>query len=177
MRDATVSASASASGGRRRRTTKSSPARSCWRARNTSRTKRFTRLRPTARRTTLPATIKPSRGCARLLGLAYTWKNSPLTAHLNRITAVNSSAWCRRWLLGREGKENGCARIRFRDPTPDIASGRKNLNPQANPPLRPARADNGGTTTGFHANQKAMGAFSAGDGRLISTLHFFLCCR
>jgi len=169
--------SAHAAGRLRKRTTKSNPAKSCWRARNTSRNKRFTWLRPTARRTTLPATISPSRGCTRLFGLAYTWKNSPLTAHLNRITAVNSSAWCRRWFLGRECKENGCARIKFRDLTPDITSGRKNLNPQANPPLCPTRADNGGTATGFHANQKAVGAFPAGDGWLISTLHFFLCCR
>jgi len=77
---------------RRKRTTKSSPTKFFCCSLNTVRKIRLTRLRLTANRSTLPATINPNLEWRRLLGFAKTCRSSLLSAHLNRITEENSLA-------------------------------------------------------------------------------------
>jgi hypothetical protein len=45
------------------------------------------------------------------------------------------------------------------------------LDPQANPSLGTASADNSGSSGGFHANPKTVGSLSSRHGRLISAFH------
>ncbi len=148
-------------GGRRKRTTKSSPVKCCCRVRNNSRNNRFTWLRLTARCSTFLATINPSRGYRRLLGLAKTWKNSPLVKHLNRRTEENSSALCNRWFFDKKRI------IRIQK-----YSGWLRLNAQAFAAFGTTGPNNSSSATGFHTNQKTVSAFPPGNGRLISALHF-----
>jgi hypothetical protein len=69
--------------GHRKRITKSSPTESFCCSLNTIRKIRLTRLRLTANRSTLPATINPNLEWGRLLGFANACRNSLLSAHLN----------------------------------------------------------------------------------------------
>ena len=47
------------------------------------------------------------------------------------------------------------------------------LDPQANPSLGTASADNSGSSGGFHANPKTVSSLSSRHGRLISAFHSF----
>ncbi len=69
--------------GRRKRITKSNPAKSRCCSRNNSRNKRFARFRLVASRSIFPATIRPNLEWIRSLGLAKIWRNSLLAEHLN----------------------------------------------------------------------------------------------
>ena len=69
--------------GHRKRITKSIPTKSFCCSLNTVRKTRLTRLRLTANRSTLPATINPNLEWRRLLGFAKICRNLLLSAHLN----------------------------------------------------------------------------------------------
>ncbi len=86
--------------GRRKRITKSNPIKSFCCSLNTFRKIRLTRLRLTANRSTLPATISPNLEWRRLLGFAKTCRSSLLSEHLNWITEKNSLALCSLWFFG-----------------------------------------------------------------------------
>lgn len=88
--------------GRRKRITKSNPAKSRCCLRNNSRNKRFARFRLVASCSILPATINPNLEWIKSLGLAKIWRNSLLAEHLNWMTDENSLALCNLWLFGNK---------------------------------------------------------------------------
>lgn len=88
--------------GRRKRITKSNPAKSRCCLRNNSRNKRFARFRLVASCSILPATINPNLEWIKSLGLAKIWRNSLLAEHLNWMADENSSALCNLWLFGNK---------------------------------------------------------------------------
>lgn len=63
---------------------------------------RLAKFLQTASRSVFFETIMPSLGCCNPFGLTWIWKNSPKTARLKLKTDENSSAFSKRYDLGKD---------------------------------------------------------------------------
>lgn len=145
------------------RTIISSASSSCWFVRNTSRTVRLARLRATAVRNSLFPTTIPKRARIRKLGLAWTRRKAPFCPQRKLKTDEYSSVFSNR---DCRGKHWSCPSVTLPLQTLACASGG-----ETGTTFGAAGTDHRAAAFGSHAYQKAMSAFAANNGRLISALH------
>lgn len=101
-------------------------------------------------------------------GLAVTMKNAPRAMRLPERAAANSVGRCIRAAAGNVARDI-TAKLVTRPEAPNTQP--VVLDGQTLTALGTASVDYSAATTGFHTDEKAMCAFTAGNGRLVGTFH------